>query len=280
MFDFQGHRGCRGVLPENTLAGFCKAMELGVTTLEMDTVISKDGQVVVSHEPYMNHEICSMPINTNQIAKEITKENEKHFNLYAMNYAEIQTFDCGLKPHPRFPHQEKQAAYKPLLSEVFEQTAKFAQKIARKNALFFNIETKCKVETDDIFHPKPAIFAHLLYEVIEKYAMVANTMIQSFDVRTLQYLHENDKKIALSLLVEPNEVTGEITKFEQKIEELGFIPQIYSPFYELVDEKLMEFARKHQMKVIPWTINEQKVLDKLKKLGIHGYITDYPNLVI
>lgn len=274
MFDLQGHRGCRGILPENTIQGFCHALELGVTSLEMDTVISKDRQVVVSHEPYMNHEICTQPNG-----EEITKANEKQFNLYQLSYEEIKQFDCGLKPHPRFPTQIKQVAYKPLLSEMFEEVTKFAEKIARKAPFYFNIETKSKPETDNIFHPSPDIFAALLFDVIEKYGMIARTMIQSFDVRTLQWLHAHDKKIHLSLLVEPNDMTGEITPFLKKIEELGFIPEIYSPFYELVTPDLMTFAKKNQMKVIPWTVNDKEIMQKLKEIGVDGVITDYPNLV-
>lgn len=274
MFDLQGHRGCRGILPENTIQGFCHALELGVTSLEMDTIISKDRQVVVSHEPYMNHEICTQPNG-----EEITSTNEKEFNLYQLTYDEIKQFDCGLKQHPRFPTQIKQTAYKPLLSEMFEEITKFAEKIARKTPFYFNIETKSKPETDNIFHPSPDIFAALLFEVIEKYGMSARTMIQSFDVRTLQWLHGNDKNINLSLLVEPNDMTGEITPFLTKIEELGFIPEIYSPFYELVTPDLITFAKKNQMKIIPWTVNDREIMQTLKEMGVDGVITDYPNLV-
>lgn len=275
MFDLQGHRGCRGILPENTIQSFCHALELGVTSLEMDTVISKDKQVVVSHEPYMSHEICTQPNG-----EEITSTNEKEFNLYQLTYDKIKQFDCGLKPYPRFPTQIKQTAYKPLLSEMFEEITKFAEKIARKTPFYFNIETKSKQETDNIFHPSPDIFAALLFEVIEKYGMSARTMIQSFDVRTLQWLHDNDKNINLSLLVEPDDMTGEITPFLTKIEELGFIPEIYSPFYELVTPDLMIFAKKNQMKVIPWTVNDREIMQKLKEMGVDGVITDYPNLVL
>ncbi len=274
-FDIQGHRGCRGLLPENTLAAFCHALELGVTTLELDTVISKDKKVVVSHEPYMNHEICCQP-NKN----EITEKNEKEFNLYELNYEEIKQFDCGLKPHSRFPTQAKQAAYKPLLSEVFKVTKEFAKKINRTKPFYFNIETKSKKETDDIFHPKAAVFASLLYEEIKNCGMLNYVMIQSFDVRTLQWFRENDSKMSLALLVEPDEITGEIPSFEQKIDELGFVPDVYSPNYDLVSLELINISQKYEsLKIIPWTVNDVETLQKMKDLGVHGIITDYPNFI-
>ncbi|HSZ26331.1 MAG TPA: glycerophosphodiester phosphodiesterase family protein, partial [Cytophagaceae bacterium] len=98
-----GHRGCRGIYPENTLEGFRRAIDLGINSLELDVVVSKDRQLVVSHEPYMNPEICLKPDGS-----EITPSEEKQYNLYTMTYEEIKKFDCGLKIHPRFPNQKKE----------------------------------------------------------------------------------------------------------------------------------------------------------------------------
>lgn len=278
MFDIQGHRGCRGLLPENTIEAFLQALQIGVPTLEMDTVISKDHKVVVSHDTYMCCEICTQPNK-----EEINEGNEKQFNLYQMNYAEIQLFDCGLKPHPRFPNQKRQAAHKPLLSGVVQAVNEYAQKTDRKMPVFYNIETKSKPETDLVFHPKPAEFAALLYEEIERCNIVSQTMIQSFDVRTLQWLKENNKPIRLSLLVEPqNEENPENSSFDftKKIAELGFMPDIYSPFYKLVTPQLIEFARKNKIKVIPWTVNNDKEMLAMKNMGVDGFISDYPDLAM
>ena len=97
--EIQGHRGCRGLLPENTVAGFVLAIREGADVLEMDLCISGDGQVIVSHEPWMSHEICSTPEGA-----PITVEGERAFNLHAMTVEEIQAFDCGSRPHPRTRH--------------------------------------------------------------------------------------------------------------------------------------------------------------------------------
>lgn len=266
--DVQGHRGCRGLLPENTIPAFMKAIDLGVNTLEMDVVISKDHQVLVSHEPFLSHEICSGPN-----AEEITEETEKDWNLYQMDYAEIKACDCGLKNHKRFPSQKKMKAYKPLLSEVIEAAEEKA-KVMGRAALFYNIETKSMPQTDTVYHPDPETFTDLLVSVIKEAGIEDRTIIQSFDVRTLQVAHEKYPNIPLALLVENK------TGLEANLEKLGFIPEIYSPEFVLVDQEMMRIAREKGMKVIPWTLNESDNIQSMIELKVDGIISDYPNRVI
>ena len=114
-FDKQGHRGCRGLMPENTVPAMIRAIDLGVSTLEMDVVITKDRNVILSHEPWFGAEITTKPDGTYMGDRE-----ERKFNIYWMTWEQTKTFDVGLKPHPRFPSQEKFAVTKPLLSEVFD----------------------------------------------------------------------------------------------------------------------------------------------------------------
>ncbi len=114
-FDLQGHRGCRGLMPENTIPAMLKAIDLGVNTLEMDVCITKDSQVIVSHEPFFNHEITTKPDGSF-----VTEAEEKGLNLYRMDYAEIIRYDVGLKPHPRFTQQQKIAAVKPRLVDLID----------------------------------------------------------------------------------------------------------------------------------------------------------------
>lgn len=99
-FDWQGHRGARGLYPENTINGMKEAMRFPITTLELDVVISKDNAVVVSHEPWMNEEFCLD--SKGQTVK------DREVNFYTLTYEEIKTYDCGTKLHPRFPQQKKQ----------------------------------------------------------------------------------------------------------------------------------------------------------------------------
>jgi len=113
--DIQGHRGCRGLMPENTIPGFIRAIESGVNTLEMDVVITKDQQVVVSHDPFFHHHIATGPDRL-----EITSESMLDHNIYKMAYADVVKYDVGLKPHPNFPIQRKIPTIKPTLSMVFD----------------------------------------------------------------------------------------------------------------------------------------------------------------
>src|SRR6267378_2929220 len=112
-FDIQGHRGARGLKPENTIPAFLTALDTGVTTLEMDVIVTRDKQVVVSHEPWMSAAICS-----DRAGKPINEKEEKKYNLYRMTYEEVKQFDCGSRGNVKFPEQEKMYAAKPLLSDV------------------------------------------------------------------------------------------------------------------------------------------------------------------
>lgn len=194
-FDTQGHRGCRGLMPENTVAAMVHALDLNVTTLELDVVISKDKKVLLSHDPYFNAEISTKPDGTY-----INENEEKKYNIYQMTYDEVKTFDVGLKPHPRFPQQQKIKAVKPLLSDVF--TAIKNEMMIRKRPFpYFNIETKSTAQTDNIFHPEPAEFVKLLMAVIIEFVLQEQVTIQSFDLRTLQYLHKKYPQVKTSLLI-------------------------------------------------------------------------------
>ncbi len=264
--DLQGHRGCRGLMPENTIPAFIKALELGVTTLEMDTVISRDKQVVVSHDPFLSHEIC-----LTATGKAITESEEKQYNIYKMTAAELAMFDCGSKVHPRFPQQQKLKVHKPLLIEVIEASERFAKQKSLRPPLY-NIEIKSVATTDNVFHPAPDEFSELVVGIIETEELIDRTTIQCFDVRTLQYIHKNYPAITLSLLVE------NANSPKENLEALGFIPNIYSPDYLLVDERLIRLAKDKGMKVLPWTVNSIEEAQRLIALGVDGIITDYPNL--
>lgn len=267
--DVQGHRGCRGLMPENTIPAMLKALDLGVTTLEMDVVVSKDNKVVVSHEPWFATEISTKPDGS------FIKPGEAmQYNIFQMNYDEIVKYDVGMKPHPRFPNQQKIKAIKPLLADLFDSVAE-NMKIRRRPFPYFSIETKCLPAGDGRFHPKPAEFVELLMTVIKEKQLEERVIIQSFDFRTLKYLHEKYPAIKTSMLIEDSDVND----FEGQLNRLGYTPQIYSPNHTLVDEDLVKQCHDKGMKIIPWTVNDVKQFKKLKKLGIDGVITDYPDLI-
>ncbi|MBC7721469.1 MAG: glycerophosphodiester phosphodiesterase [Pedobacter sp.] len=268
VFDLQGHRGCRGLMPENTIPAFLKAIDLHVTTLEMDAVITKDGQVIISHEPFFNHEIT-----TKSDGSFVDERDEHNYNIYKMDYAETQRYDVGLKPHPRFLQQQKLAAYKPLLSAVID-SVEAKTKALNLSPIYYNIETKSKPETDDIYHPKPEAFVDLIMAIVLLKHIEERVIIQSFDSRTLQYLHIKYPAIKTALLIEDFDKK----QFALQLKDLGFIPTIYSPEQSLVTPLLVKQCKDVGIKLIPWTVNDFAKMQALKLLGVDGLISDYPNL--
>jgi glycerophosphoryl diester phosphodiesterase len=268
VLDKQGHRGCRGLLPENTIAAMKKAIDLGVTTLELDVVITKDKQVVLSHEPFFNHEIATKPNGSF-----VTEAEEKSLNIFQMDYEEVKRYDVGLRGHPRFPVQQQQPATKPLLKELIDSIKNYCQQ--KSLALpQFNIETKSLPSTDNIFHPVPGMFVLLLMDVIQEKRIEDRTIIQSFDFRTLQHLHQNHPTIKTAMLIEDDDKRT----LDEQLTALGFIPTIYSPHYSLVTPNLVENCHRKGIKIIPWTVNEKDTIVKLVAMKADGIITDYPNL--
>lgn len=266
-FDIQGKAGARGIMPENTIEGMLKALDLGVNTLEMDAVISRDKQVVLSQEPYFNNEISLMPNG-----KPISFKDQKKYNIYKMDYAEVKKFDVGSKVHARFPGQMKFKAYKPLLSTMMDAVEAYVKqhKLAKP---IYSIETKMIKNGDNDFQPEPAEFVELIMDVVNGKKMAKRVIIQSFDMRTLQYLHEKYPKVKTSLLIDEKE------PFEGYIEKLGFKPTIYSPYSVLVGKGLVDRCHAMGIKIIPWTVNTVKEIKYFQSLGVDGIITDFPNIM-
>ena len=268
VFDKQGHRGCRGLMPENTIPAMLYALGMGVTTLEMDVVITKDKKVILSHEQWFGKEITTKPDGTYMGERE-----ERKFNIYWMTYEQTQTFDVGLKPHPRFPQQQKMKVAKPLLGDVIDSVKK--DMMTRKRPFpYYNIETKSNPEFDGVFQPKPEEFIELLMGVIKEKQIEEYVIIQSFDFRTLQYLHQKYPHIKTAMLIEDSDKRS----LDEQLKALGFTPTIYSPAFVHVNEKLLKSCHKQNIKVIPWTVNDKAKIEELKKMGVDGIITDYPNL--
>lgn len=266
-FDVQGHRGARGIMPENTIEAMIKGLQLGVTTLEMDIVISKDKQAVVSQEPYFNHEFSSTPDG-----KEILFKDEKKYNIYKMDYAEVRKFDVGSKIHPRFPGQQKIKTYKPLLGELIDSVEAYVKlnKLVKPD---YNIETKLIRKGDGEFQPSPEEYVEIIMAIVKQKKLEKRVIIQSFDMRSLQYLHQKYPKMRTSLGIDEKE------DFENNIKDLGFNPTIYSPYSVLVGKGLVDKCHAAGIKIIPWTVNSIKDLKYLMSLGVDGVITDYPNLM-
>lgn len=266
-FDWQGHRGARGLLPENTVPAFLKALALNMRTLEMDAAISQDGQVIISHEPWFSHEISTTPDG-----EEVTDEMEKNYLIHQMTAEEVQAFDVGSRGNVRFPEQEKMKIHKPTLAEVVAAVNEYCKK-NKQELPYYNIEIKSRPEWDVELAPIPAEFAKILLDEINRLGIHDKACIQSFDTRSLLAVNELDKTIRTAYLIE------NINPFTENMAKLDFIPTIYSPYFQLVTDTLVEQVHTKGMDLIPWTVNEVEDMERMKALGVDGIITDYPNLV-
>lgn len=264
-------------MPENTIPAFIKAIDLGVTTLEMDLAVTKDRELIISHEPWMNHVICS-----DSLQKKITEENQRDLNIFEMTYQQISTFDCGSNINPRFPQQEKFSTSKPRLIDVINSSEEYTSGKGDV-PVNYNFEIKSHKATEGIFHPKPSEYSDLALQTILKLLPKNRFTIQSFDIRVLQYINEKYSDIKLVYLVGdlPYDIPGVPYDgdkgFVENIKALGFSPDIYSPEYSLLSEAIIDQIHKEGIKVIPWTVNERADMDRLLSWGVDGIITDYPD---
>lgn len=266
--DWQGHRGARGLVPENTIPAFLKALEFPqVTTLELDVVISRDQQVVVSHEPWMSHHICS---HSNEMP--IREADRDFVNLYRLTYEQIRTFDCGMRGNERFPEQAPMRIHKPTLPAVVEAVNAYCAQHNRPRPNY-NIELKAQPEWDSLFTPPPAEFVKIVLQCLDSLDIQGRYNLQSFDVRILELLHTERPDVPLAYLLEAFEGV------EKSLERLSFQPAIYSPNYSLVTAKVVEAVHVKGMQIIPWTVNETQEMEALMRLGVDGIITDYPNRI-
>ena len=268
-FDKQGHRGCRGLMPENTIPAMLKALDIGVTTLEMDIAITKDRQVIVSHDPFFNHEIT-----TKADGSYLSDKEERELKIYGMTFEETQRYDVGMKPYTRFPRQLKLPVRKPLLRDLLDSVRQYMTNNKRAFP-YFNIETKTQPATDNIYHPGPAEFVDLLMTVIKEKRIEEFVIIQSFDFRTLRYLHQNYPSIRTAMLIQGSDKRD----LADQLTDLGFIPDIYSPEFVLVTRELIDKCHLQKIKIIPWTVNDTTKITELKNAGVDGIISDYPDLL-
>jgi glycerophosphoryl diester phosphodiesterase len=264
-FDLQGHRGARGIAPENTLQAFAAALAIGVTTLELDTGVTKDGVVVIHHDRRLNPDIARRPDGR--------WVEEPAPLIHELTFEQLRRYDVGrLRPGSKtaaeFPEQQPaDGARVPRLAELFELVEK-----AGNAAVRFNIETKISAQAPaETLAPEP--FALALIAEIRKAGMEARTSIQSFDWRTLQVVEREAPAIATVYL------TGRRRDGSQPRAVHAAGGRIWSPNYLEMDSASVVEARALGLRVIPWTVNEPSAIERVLDLGLDGLITDYPDRV-
>jgi len=267
-FEVYGHRGARGIMPKNTIPAFLKAIELGAHGIELDLVVTKDQQLVVSHEPWFSSLISKCP-NGNSISI----FDEKRLNIFEMDYTEVAQYDCGSKRNPHFPKQKLMACTKPLLVDVLD-AVEFQLLEENLPNLKYKIEIKSKAEWDGIYHPNPSAYAKLVVDAVVKAKLQKRVTIQSFDHRILKEIRILDKDIRLAVIVENN------LGVDRNLSFLGFTPDSYVPHYNLIDADDVKKLHEEGVEVYPWTVNTTGVLNKMKNLGVDGIISDFPDVAL
>ena len=286
-FDLQAHRGGRGLAPENTLAAFSNAMNLGVTTLELDIGLTADGVVVVSHDTALNADHTRDARGAWLTAKPAP-------SVRSLTLAQLQTYDVGrLNPESNYGkqfalQQPRDGERIPTLAALFAQVQARGADAAR---VHFNIETKIDpTKPDETAAPEPMVRA-LLAE-IDKAKMADRVTIQSFDWRTLALVGQLAPQLSRAYLTTPR--TLKDSRWTAGLDPANFasVPQlvkaaagastgplIWSPAHADLGAPAIREAQKLGMKVVPWTVNQRADMVRLMDAGADGLITDYPDVL-
>lgn len=280
-FELQGHRGARGLLPENTLAAFERALEIGVTTLELDIAITSDGVPVISHDTALN------PAHTRDAQGQWIKAPGPL--IKSLTLAQVQTYDVGrIDPGSAyardFPLQQAQDGQRmPTLAALFDMV-----KQRGAESVQFAIETKIHPDrpNDTV---SPQAFVDILLKVIRDAGMTSRVRIISFDWRTLNLVKKREPAMeTVCITVEVPERSNlshrtmmdgllrrDFASAAHMVKASG--AAVWSPNFESIDAARVRAARQLGLKVIPWTVNEVADMDRLISWGVDGIITDYPD---
>ena len=248
-----GHRGCRGIYPENTIEGFKKAIAFGVDGIELDVVVNKNQELVISHESYIDTNYCL----TNKIDTE-------SLNIYKMNISEIQDIDCGSKFVKEFPNQLKVKEIKPTYKEFKKELIDYQGDI-----LF---EIKCDNDLVNEYFPNYEKYAKIIFEETRYSRHFDKIHFMSFDYRILNELFKimpDSKYIYLSSNKE----------FEKEMNLLNFEPFGVGIDFNIINQKTIDLVHEKKQIIYGWTINDEENSKSLTSMGLDGVITDYPNII-
>ena len=266
QIDVQAHRGGAGLMPENTLSAMKNALDMDVNTLEFDLQLSQDGQVVVSHDNYFHPRYATRPDGT------LIQENDPKEYLYTMPYDSIVRYDVGLRPVDRWPTQKKVAEVKPLAGELIDFTERYAQKPVN-----YNIEIKSwPGDGEGTLWPEYHVFCDTCIPLLLSKNLGKRLIVQCFDTRALNYMHEKWPELTLSYLTEDYD-GGDI---EQLLGNLTFTPQWWSPESSVVTPENVAWCHAHGIGVVPWTVDDPVEMLRLVDCGVEAIISNYPDILI
>jgi glycerophosphoryl diester phosphodiesterase len=249
-----GHRGSRGTHPENTLSAFEEAVSSGADWVELDLVLSKDDVPVISHDATISVDLC-LDARKKPLSRVIP--------IKTQTVKQLKTYDCGSVPNPVFPEQ------KPVPGQTFvtlEEVLVWAKNFPEKKVRF-NIETKTSASQKQ-FEPNPRKFVDSIIRLLRKYHQIENSILQSFDFRTLTEARKMEPNLKLSALFDKPEPICKTTK------DLGAV--IASPNLSLVTKDMVKECHSLGVEIHPWTLNQESEWKSAISMGVDGIITDYP----
>src|ERR1700689_3394089 len=286
-FDIEAHRGGRALFPENTLASFANALTMGVTTLELDIGVTRDGAIVVSHERGLNPALARSADGV-YVAPPGTP-------FVQLSLAEVKTYDVGqIRPGSayatQFPDQHAVPGTRiPTLSEVLALVRKSGDSHVR-----LNIETKIDPNHPEQ-SPDPQRFVALLLDLLEAEKFSDRVTIQSFDWRTLQLVQKLAPAIPTVYLTQQAGPGATVFPDKASIWTAGFNPidhggslprtikaaggTVWSPYFGDVNPALISEAHGLGLLVVVWTVNKPADMARMIKIGVDGIISDRPDLL-
>ncbi len=267
--DVQAHRGGAGLMPENTIEAMKHALDMGVNTLELDLQISADGQVVVSHDAYFHHRYAIRPDSTL-----VQKEDPKEY-IYKMTYSQVEKYDVGSRPSEVWPDKACFKTVKPLAEDLIDFVESYTKEKGY-SPVRYNIEIKSKKGKGEGENwPTYDAFATICCKLLNSKYLDDRLVVQSFDPRALNYIHEKYPELILSYLVD-----AKAPDFETYMGMLKFTPQWLSPHHSITYETLVQKCREKGMKLVPWTVDKPEDIERIINLGVEAIISNYPDRVL
>ncbi|RZK73643.1 MAG: hypothetical protein EOO92_18195, partial [Pedobacter sp.] len=268
VFAYAAHRGGAGLMPENTIVAMKNAIDLpNVTTLEMDLHISKDKEVVVTHNPYFSSDYTTTPEGDY-----LTAAQGRSRLLYNMPYDSIAKYDVGLKPSSTYSQRQKIAAIIPRLVDLIDEVEMYAA--SKGKVMFYDMEIKSTISGDNVDHPAPQEFSDLIVAILTAKNIRHRTILHSFDARPLRYINQQYPDVKLSYLL----TSTNAPNYVARLADLGFDPNYICVQYTAINTQMVTACNARNIKVLAWTVNNETHINQMKNLGVAGIVTDYPNL--
>jgi Glycerophosphoryl diester phosphodiesterase len=257
------HRGGRGLMPENTIIAMKNALDFR-TNLEMDLYISKDGQVLVHHNSAISPVTASYPYG-----RPVGREEQASLKVFNLDYSTIRSFDIGKRYETELPRKKTVPAYIPLFAELIDSVESYVEKGGLTKPLY---APELKVPHGQLPDQYRERLTDAAVRIMQQKNILDRAIVQSFDVKTLEYLHKKYPHVKTSYLVLARQAD-----YVSTLKLLSFKPTYYSPPGKVVTPELIAYCHKNDIKVITWTVNTIEEMEQLKKMGVDAIISDYPD---